>query len=78
MLSKLKDASQRNSVKTPQDNFELQRKWRNEATKERRKAIRQYWKNYQIMSSLIQESSIERLDHSLTSRTNRETAVIYA
>ena len=77
MLSKLKDASQRNSVKTPQDNFELQRKWRNEATKERRKAIRQYWKNYQIMSSLIQESSIERLDHSLTSRTNRETAVIY-
>ena len=44
MPSKLKDASQRNSVKTRQDNFELQRKWRNEATKERRKAIKQYWK----------------------------------
>ena len=26
------------------ENFELKRKWRNEATKERRKAIRQYWK----------------------------------
>ena len=35
-------------------------------------------KKYQIMSSLIQESSTERLDHSLTSRTNRETAVIFA
>ena len=30
------------------------------------------------MSSLIQESSTERLDHSLTSRTNAETAVISA
>ena len=74
MLLKLKDASQKNP--TP-ENFELKRKWRNEATKERRKAIRQK-KKYQIMSSLIQESSTERLDHSLISRTNREAAVISA
>ena len=36
--------SKKFSTNPTRKNFELKRKWRNEATKERRKAIRQYWK----------------------------------
>ena len=36
--------SKRYSKKRTQENFELMKKWRNQAIEERRKAIKAYWK----------------------------------